>query len=477
MEDFVINETHCFKGENYSISTVQEALQAHRSKSKNVADWLHRDSTPIFLDANVLLNIYMLAMPNRDNLLRFLTENRERIYITDRVQIEYLRHRLEFIDKYRQKLTVCASQVRKSLEAFDFKAIDRINDILTSIVKEELVDSLPESQKLVEEAKAKIEQTDVVNETYNEIKQSLSNVKGCFEKEYNNLYSKASIEYNDCILEKISQLNILDPLTKAEVEFTIKHYEELMIRFEANKSESAAYFRFPGSGERQNSEKKVEPWGDLLIYHEILSFMAKHHSDAIFLTFDKSKNDWMKKGGEEYSYYTIDSFQNTRQTLFIFRADDFLTGGYKSTPKDNIDEDSVGVTLTSPLSNSTSASTIQTKNLLKISKEEFLRQLKSLKIKNGDSENAYISKSFFIYVYLGKQGYRYSSSFQILDQLRDKKVEEYDYNNGTYTFKCLRLIEGSFSDKKNELAAISVDELKKVYGDKDMETDQCSNKQ
>lgn len=464
MEEYIINETHCFKGENYSISTVQEALQVHQSKSKSVADWLHKDSTPIFLDANVLLNIYMLAMPNRDNLLRFLTENHERIYITDRVQIEYLRHRLEFIDKYKQKLTTCASQVRTSLKAFDFKAGDRINDILTCIVKEEFVDSLPMSQQLVEDAKAKIENTDVESETYKEIKQSLTKVKDCFEKEYNDLYTKASIEYNDCILEKISQLNILNSLTVAEIDFTKKHYDELLKRFDSKKAESAAYLRFPGSGESRDSEKKAEPWGDLLIYHEILSFMAKNHSDAIFLTFDKAKSDWMKKDGEEYSYYTIDSFQNTRQTLFIFRADDFLTGGYEPTPKDNIDEDSVGVPLALPVSNNTHESSIHIKEFSKISKEEFLRQLKDLIIKNGESKNAYISKSFFIYVYLGKQGYRYSSSFQVLDQLRDKKVEEYEYDNGAYKFKCLRLIGAAMSDNEPELdsiplAAINVEKL------------------
>lgn len=456
MEEYIINETHCFKGENYSISTVHEALQAHQTKSKSVVDWLHKDSTPIFLDANVLLNIYMLAMPNRDNILRFITENHERIYITDRVQVEYLRHRLEFIDKYKQKLTTSASQARASLKAFDFKASDRINDILTCIIKEEFVDSLPKSQQLVEEAKAKIEHKDIESETYKEIKQSLSKVKDCFEKEYNDLYTKASIEYNDCILEKISQLNILNSLSVAEIEFTKKHYEELLKRFEAKKTEAAAYLRFPGSGESRDNEKKTEPWGDLLIYHEILSFMAKNHSDAIFLTFDKAKSDWMKKDGKEYSYYTIDSFQNTRQTLFIFRADDFLTGGYEPTPKDNIDEDSVGVTLTSPISNTTNENSIHTNEFSRISKEEFLRQLKNLIIKNGESRNAYISKSFFIYVYLGKQGYRYSSSFQVLDQLRDKKVEEYEYDNGSYKFKCLRLIDASVSDKGPAQAVIPV---------------------
>ena len=67
--------------------------------------------------------------------------------------------------------------------------------------------------------------------------------------------------------------------------------------------------------------------------------------------------------------------------------------------------------------------------------------MKVLNAKNGDSEDVHISKSFFIYVYLGKQGYRYSKSFQILDQLRGSKIEEYDYNNGEYEYKCLKLKE------------------------------------
>ena len=215
----------------------------------------------------------------------------------------------------------------------------------------------------------------------------------------------------------------------------------MLERYNDTKSEGAEYLRFPGSGENQDLDKKLEPWGDLLIYHEMLSFMAKEHKDVLFLTYDKSKQDWMKKSGEQYSYYVVDAFCNTNQTLIIRKADDFFTGSFNSSHQDVIDEDSVGVTTSSYIQNTESINATHQLKFNNISKEEFVSQLKNLIIKNGESADVHISKSYFIYVVLGKQGYRYSHSFQMLDQLRGKKVEEYDFNDGEYEYKCLRLIE------------------------------------
>lgn len=441
MEDFKINEDHCFHGENFNIDIVHDALEAYNNKSKSVEEWMYKDDTPIFLDTNVILNIYMTAIPSRTNILRFIEDNKDRIFITNRVQTEYLRHRLDFIDTYKNNLTKSASQFRTKLNGFEFCAIDKINDILASIVKEEFVDSLPNAQRLVEEVKQNVAEHDVVNEGYKETKTKLNQIKEIFEKEYDELYKKASIDFSDYILEKISKTHILGSLTEEEVLFTKDLYNRLLERFKTGNSSQASYLRFPGSGEDQSEANKQEPWGDLLIYHEIISFMAVNHRDAIFLTYDKSKQDWMTKKGENYSYYVVDAFSNTRQTLFICRADDFFTSSYNPSHKEIIDEDSVGVAPSVKI-NIESKQPEDTLNSLKnISKEEFLSQMKVLNAKNGDSEDVHISKSFFIYVYLGKQGYRYSKSFQILDQLRGSKIEEYDYNNGEYEYKCLKLKE------------------------------------
>lgn len=383
----------------------------------------------------------MSAIPNRDNILRFLEDNKDRVYITHQVQREYLRHRLEFIDKYKNKLTTSASAFRTSLKAFEFKAADKVNEILTAIVKEEFVDSMPQSQQMVEKVKNDLQEFDVLSEHYKEIKTELAKIKETFEKEYGELYKKASIEFDDYILNKISETHIMEPLSDEEMNFTKTLYNQMLERYNDTKSEGAEYLRFPGSGENQDLDKKLEPWGDLLIYHEMLSFMAKEHKDVLFLTYDKSKQDWMKKSGEQYSYYVVDAFCNTNQTLIIRKADDFFTGSFNSSHQDVIDEDSVGVTTSSYIQNTESINATHQLKFNNISKEEFVSQLKNLIIKNGESADVHISKSYFIYVVLGKQGYRYSHSFQMLDQLRGKKVEEYDFNDGEYEYKCLRLIE------------------------------------
>lgn len=333
-----------------------------------------------------------------------------------------------------------ATQFRKALNTFEFKATESMDSILAAIVNEDFVDSLPKSQALVEQAKKKVDENEVLNDSFKEVKTTLEKAKNEFESEYGKLYENASIEMEDNILEAISKVQLLEPLSEKEIAYTKILYTRLLDRYEANKDDKAAYLRFPGSGEEKNIEKKEEPWGDLLIYHEIISFMAKNHRNAIFLTYDTSKLDWVKKNGEQYSYYVIDAYKNTHQTLLIRKAEDFFTTEFQSThPQDN-DADSVGVVNIQQENPKQVLSGVKASEYKNISREDFVANLKALIERNGDSEDTHISKSFFIYIYLGKQGYRYSKSFSILDKLRGVKVEEYEYNNGNYKYPCLRLI-------------------------------------
>ena len=65
---FHIDAEHCFNGLEFTVKEMQEALDAFHHKKKKITEWLYNDNTPIFIDANVLLNVYFSPVPLREHL-------------------------------------------------------------------------------------------------------------------------------------------------------------------------------------------------------------------------------------------------------------------------------------------------------------------------------------------------------------------------------------------------------------------------
>ncbi len=437
-----ISEALCFHGEGFSIKCMHDALAAYKAGLKKPEDWLYHDDTPIFLDTNILLNVYMAAIPERDNFIIFLRENKERVYITHRVQQEFDKHRLPFIDKYLQTLTVLASGFRKSIHALNFQPAKLVSDLHNAVVKEPFIDSLPQAESLVEEIQEWIDTHSPFVDEYTEIQKKINDALEVFNKEYDVLYEKASLEYSDPLLEELSQVNHLPELTLEEIEFTKAKYNTLLARYDAKKSERANYLRFPGSGENKEPEKKEEPWGDLLIYHEIISYMTSSSRNAILLTNDSSKLDWMKKDGEPYSYYIADAYKNTGKILYIIKFATFFADDYIPSEINSVDEDSIGLSATATSIGQGALLTAEPiEDFKDITEEEFLTELKQYSEIKSLSPIPDISKSSFILNRLGKKGYRYSKSFKTYIKLRGTKIEEYEVQRDDHTIKCIRLKE------------------------------------
>lgn len=444
-EEFQIGWKHCFRGEGFTVDETEKALKAYSERKQTNEQWLYHANTPIFLDANVLLNIYMDAVPQRGSMLKFLEDNKDRIYITDQVQNEILRHRLEFIETYRNKLTPSASAFRENFKSFELKLADSLQKMSQILDKPELVDSLPQTTDLVCKLKDFHQAHEMFTEDFKSLQEQLGKIKDLFEEEYHTLYEKVNIEYNDHILEAISKLNILPPLTIKEKDFTKERYKQLRERFKQGNGDSLDYLRFPGSGDSaKDDDESKEPWGDLLIYHQILSFMAKSGSDAIFVTNDKSKRDWMRKDGSQYSYYVVDSFHNTGQILFIVPVTSFLPKGYSPELREIYDDDSIGDT-TSVVSAKLFSSLSDyagTEEYKDIDKDTFITELRRYSMWTKKFGNDYVSQSYFIIVVLGQQGYKFSSSFDMLDQLNGKDIEKYQkITEDGAVINCIRLIK------------------------------------
>ena len=52
--------------------------------------------------------------------------------------------------------------------------------------------------------------------------------------------------------------------------------------------------------------------------------MKQNNSDAIFLTTDTLRNDWISKDGEPFIHYIEKTFLNTGHNLYIFNAEKIL---------------------------------------------------------------------------------------------------------------------------------------------------------
>ena len=440
-----VNENFCFKGLDFTVQEMQEALNAYHKQQRSHSDWLYNDDIAIFVDANVLLNIYFAPVPLRVHLAKFLQDNKDRLFLVNQVETEFMRHRLEFIDKYKNTLTTAASKFRNAFKSFEVDFCSRFKELKNASVDANFVDSLPQTDALIEEAEKMAFNDQLLSEKYADFQNKLKGIKEKFEEEYHQLFEKIDIEYRDPVLSAISNINILPPLSQGEYDLTKNLYEQLKERFKQDSDSSAAYLRFPGSGEKKNPEEKEEPWGDLVIYHQILVYMAGNKKDAIFLTYDNSKNDWVKsKKGEPYSYYIADAYKNTKQTLFIIPAGEFLPKNYKSIEDIRMDEDSVGDNAHNESVNDIfggpSTEITDFFQYKEITEEEFLDELKKYSLWAENFGEKYVSKSYFIHVVLGHQQYRFSKSFDMLYKLCDEgKVEIYDNKREGYVIPSIKM--------------------------------------
>lgn len=442
---FYVDEAHCFNGIEFTSGEMHSALEAYHRKKRDHSDWLYNDTIAIFVDANVLLSVYFSPVPHREHLSRFLHDNKSRVFITNQVEREFMRHRAEFIDKNKNNLTAAASKFRTKLKSFEFDFCSLFKELKNASLHAHFVDSLPQTDALIAEAEQLADNAHLLSEDFNAFQQKLTEIKSKFEEEYNKLYGKVNIEYRDPILTAISEANVLPPLSDAETDFIKNLYEQLRDRYDADRDQLADYLRFPGSGEKRDTAIKEEPWGDLLIYHQILAYMHDNHKDAIFLTNDKSKLDWMKKGGEPYSYYIADAYKHTGQTLFIVRAEDFLPNDYRSVAENRMDEDSVGDvnfvggSVVPP--DTGGVDIIRHYALRAVTEDKFMEEMVKYSRWADKFGEQYVSKAYFIYVVLGHQGYRYSDSQNMLQHLVEKnKIELYEKEKEGYTVPSMRAV-------------------------------------
>lgn len=300
MVSIKIKEGFSFKSgiEKCNLSEYDDALNNYYS---NFGDSYNlKNDIPIFVDTNVLIHFYKISLAARKVLFDFFKENKHRIYITKQVQKEFIRNREKNIDDFY-------SDAQKNISK-QFKS-DVINSINVYLEKHKTI--------LIDYA--------FVNQKLNSILNDCTNLLSELDEEVkNNIKGWKEQKMTDDFLKLFKECMLIDNLELEEIDYLKKEFNELKkglkenIKNELKKNNTS----FPGAGDI--IEKPDNPYGDYILFHEMLKFIKTSNTNIVFLTFEKSKNDWIKESKEPLLHYIDSVYQNTKKALYVIEAESFF---------------------------------------------------------------------------------------------------------------------------------------------------------
>ncbi|GAA4341159.1 hypothetical protein GCM10023149_53180 [Mucilaginibacter gynuensis] len=256
---------------------------------------------PIFLDTNILLRYYSVSFKSREILLGFFSQNDKRLYITAQVQKEFIKNREDVIDRF----------FNETLDKFgDDLKTDVINKIQAYKDRNKIL--LDDFESL--DIKLTKLQNDA-NKSFEQLNKEIAKIR----------QKNSTTKYNDDLLSIVTGMNLIDNLSADDIKFLQVEFDGLKkgidpgkIKTEINKAQKA----FPGMADL--IEKPDHPYGDYFIFHEIIRVMKENNTDAIFLTYDTTKGDWLKTNKEPHGHYIQTVYQATGHTLFFLDAERFF---------------------------------------------------------------------------------------------------------------------------------------------------------
>jgi len=285
---------------NLSIEETQIALKAYYDNFEKALNL--KTSIPIFLDTNILLKYYGMSQKDKSLLLeQFFNKKRELIHITRQIEKEYQRNRLTLIQKFFEQLELLKKNFHADLREGVKNKFNRTFE--SEILKKDFPEVLKIVKTIHEDLKVKLFDNE---ELFNKIDNNVDEI----------LEENKFLEFKDPILDVYKMFHKVPSLSKNETDFLIEQYNKLIKDYKSKKEAVKWKYAFPGCGEKKDNDK----YGDYIILHEIIKFMKENNSDAIFLTADVSKADWLKKNKEPFIHYIEKVYKLTGKTLYIFDA-------------------------------------------------------------------------------------------------------------------------------------------------------------
>ncbi|CDT56411.1 hypothetical protein VCR4J2_600021 [Vibrio coralliirubri] len=262
------------------------------------------ENIAVFLDTNVLLSYYGMAASEKEKLLVFLQKNKNHLYLTRQVQEEFRKNRIKIIesDLFMPLRTIPSSLEKASKDAKGkFKAF---MDTHKKLLESDYVDEWEELLKIQEN----LNQVVKIDEVLGRLKEKVQ----ITTKDYKD------VKIVDELLNVCSSLQMVDKLDDSKITDIEKLYDDLIAIHKNNKNPNLNNTIFPGAGD---FGKKEYPYGDFIIYHEILEFVKKNKCNAVFLTNEKSKGDWILDNFTPHIHYIEHTFNLTNQIIYIIHAE------------------------------------------------------------------------------------------------------------------------------------------------------------
>lgn len=315
-----------FKFKHKCVADEHAALKYHAEHKPNLETWLFDGNGPIFVDTNVLLNLYRISFFEREQLLKFFNSQNGRIVLCSQVCAEYLDHRhsearsvkssfdslIKDADKLRGSLLANLRSSREQIREFQLKPSithdqENVCGLLAGLLHDMDIET-PEAGMFLK-----------VDNLFGEIDKALTENKA-------RLIQGVDYEYNDPILDAVSALTALPELSDAERSQVETVYHTLLDEFNRHKEREndKLHHSFPGCGDRGKQRHGGAPEGDFVVFHEMLRYMAEHDTDAIFITRDVTKSDWLMPEGRPFVHYIVNIYKATGHMLYIMADTDLI---------------------------------------------------------------------------------------------------------------------------------------------------------
>lgn len=443
-----IDENMHFGAHKDSMALTCEALKYYQSHKIADDNWLYeKGGIPIFIDTNVILDLYRTSIRARDQFLEFLTQNANRIYITGQVNQEYMKHRYELISEANKK----AEQAKHDVEVLLIE-IEKLHDIAENKLsgwrnRRDLASDFMQVNQEIDNLREYIKKNSICQEE--DFKAIIQKAKNSVAADFDMVKPQLVSEEEDKVLSTLLNTHVLMTLSNEERKYIHDLYLKLWAEaqeFESN-SDKRDLYAFPGRGDHNKLQEGGDPSGDLCIYHEILSFIAEHDTDAIFLTGDTRKSDWIKLNSQPYIQYFVDSYANSRHIIHILNSRDYSFGisavgedVLKEKAETIIDKGMKGIENEENIVNVQQEIIVPTQNTLaednnfnksiddyytpfiRITEEQFKAELNRSLRWASNYGNGYVSLNFFIKDILAKKGFDLKTCYDVKDKLNDQGV-------------------------------------------------------
>ena len=322
-KEIVINDKFHFGLYSLDVLKTNQALEYFRNHLLKGDEWLYSGEMPIFIDTNILIDLYSSSHISRNAFLNFMEKNAHRIIIPRHVLDEYMSHRMGDIEKIpneiskkRETLLNLVAELEDPISLFKHKIANELNQRGFLHEAPSIKDCLA---KILDILESKLKMDD----TYNELIKRTQNAISISEEDM-----QIVTQNNDVILATVCKLQLLNSLTDKEKTYLEELFETM---YEKPKKEA-----FPGRGDKEHC-KETNVYGDFFIYHEMMKYIAAKGTDAVFLTKDITKGDWIRKDRKPHMHYIIDSFANSGHILYIVDANGLSFGMKSDDSEDDVE--------------------------------------------------------------------------------------------------------------------------------------------